>query len=99
MKCNLISSLMTNSQVGIIQIKSSLFINYGQSCLTICSQNRYLKCNDHFLCDCIEHTYWNSSSRMCLSQMTISGSFCSPNMNMCRNDLNLTCSFNNQCIG
>ena len=93
-----VSSTMPDSRVGIIQLKPSLFDQYGQTCPSVCTESRYLRCNENSTCDCMPHTYWNASSGMCLAQMTMSGAFCYSGMDMCRDDLNLTCSSNNQCI-
>jgi hypothetical protein len=90
-------SLMPNSVVGSIQMTSSLFTQYGQACSSVCVESRYLKCGSNSTCECMPHTYWNSSSGMCLPQSPILGASCEQGMNMCREDLNYTCLQFNQC--
>ncbi|CAF1343244.1 unnamed protein product [Adineta ricciae] len=85
------------SNVGIVQLTSDLFEEYGQSCVSSCYRSRYLRCNNNSKCDCMPHSYWNSSILMCVPQMLKRGSSCQQNMNMCREDLNYTCLQFNQC--
>jgi hypothetical protein len=96
---SIVPSSMPDSIVGIIQITPNLFTQYGQSCSSDCVESRYLICSNNSICECLPHFYWDASGGMCLPQMTISGTPCDPTMNMCREDLNLTCSAANQCIG
>ncbi|UJR38844.1 hypothetical protein I4U23_031509 [Adineta vaga] len=85
------------SNVGIVQFTSDLFEEYGQNCVSSCYHSRYLRCNNNSKCDCMPHTYWNSSILMCVPQLLKRGSSCQQNMNMCREDLNYTCLQFNQC--
>ena len=50
---SIISSSMPNSIVGIIQITSSLFIEYDQLCSSICNESRYLMCDRNSTCECM----------------------------------------------
>jgi len=93
----IISSSMPGSMVGIIQIIPSLFTQYGQPCSSVCSESRYLTCGSNFTCECMPHTYWNSSAGICLPQSPILGAPCEQGINMCREDLNYTCLQFNQC--
>lgn len=96
----IIPSNMPDSIVGTIQITPSLFTEYDQTCTSVCKESRYLICSsDTYKCKCMPHFYWDTSFEMCLAQMTIPGAPCDTSMNACREDLNLTCSPMNQCVG
>lgn len=90
-------STLPSSFVGNVQITAFLFSQYGQPCSSVCQESRYLMCNANHNCECMPHTYWNSSSRMCLCQSPVLGASCAQGMKMCRNDLNYTCLQFNQC--
>ena len=92
----IIPSAMSNSQVGTVEITPSLFTQYGQSCSSTCTNSRYLTCVSS-ICQCMPHTYWNSSAGICLSQSPVLGASCQQSINMCRQDLNYTCLQFNQC--
>ncbi|CAF1136835.1 unnamed protein product [Adineta ricciae] len=88
-----------DSNGGLVQLDPSLFAQYGQTCSSACTESRYLQCNNGFVCDCMPHTYWDTYWKMCLPQMTVAGAWCQFSANMCREDLNLTCSAMGQCEG
>jgi hypothetical protein len=92
----IIPSPLSNSKVGTVEITPSLFTQYGQSCSSVCSNSRYLACINS-TCQCMPHTYWNSSAGVCLPQSPIYGASCQQGINMCREDLNYTCLQFNQC--
>ncbi len=93
----IVSSSIPDSQVGSVTITPSLFTQYGQSCSSaVCSNSRYLTCINS-TCQCMPHTYWNSTAGICLPQSPILGVSCQQGMNMCRQDLNYTCLQFNQC--
>ena len=94
---SIIPSSMSNSVVGTIQMSSSLFNQYGQACSSVCMESRYLVCNDNSVCECLSHSYWNASIGMCLPQMTIPGVPCQSQLGMCRTDIGLVCTPENQC--
>lgn len=97
---SIIPSGMPDSVVGTIQLTPSLFSGHGQACSSVCTESRYLLCSDNSVCGCMPHTYWDPSVGMCLAQMTIAGAPCDTSiMNVCRPDLNLTCSPIDQCVG
>ena len=89
---SLIPSPLSDSRVGTVQPVSSLFVQHGQPCSSICRDMRYLFCNVNSTCECLPHFYWHATSGVCLPQLSVSGASCVKGMNMCRRDLNLTCS-------
>ena len=91
------SSSSPNSTAGTLQLSSDLFAEYGQSCTSFCYHSRYLQCGNNFTCQCMPHTYWDTSTSMCLPQSPILGASCQQNKSMCRGDLNYTCLQFNQC--
>ena len=93
----IIPSSSPQSSTGIIQLTPNLFAEYGTPCSFSCSQSRYLQCGTNFTCECMPHTYWDSSSSMCIPQSPILGATCQQNKSMCREDLNYTCLQFNQC--
>jgi hypothetical protein len=97
---SLISSSSSDSRVCTVQPRPSLFMEHGQPCSSICRNTRYLVCNVNSTCECLPHFYWHAASGMCLAQRSVSGASCIKGMNMCRRDLNLTCSILfNDCRG
>ncbi len=92
-----IPSSISNAQVGIIQFSTNLYITYDQPCSLNSPPNRYLICGENFTWTCPQYTYWDPSISMCLAQSPLIGSTCQQNLNMCRQDLNLTCLQFNQC--
>lgn len=94
---SIVPSTISTSRVGTIRITASLFTQYNQSCSSVCKESRYLICDSNSICQCMPHTYWNPSVRMCFSQSPIRGASCQQNLNMCREDLNYTCLQFNQC--
>ena len=94
---SIVSSSVSDTVVGTLQMSSSLFSQYGQSCSSICVENRYLICNASSVCDCMPHSYWNASTGMCLPQITIEGIPCERQLVMCREDIGLMCTGANQC--
>lgn len=91
----IVSSSITNSQVGTIEFSNDLYLNYGQSCSSNSFETRYLICGQNSTWECPQNTYWNQS--MCLAQSPLLGSICQQNISMCREDLNYTCLRFNQC--
>ena len=91
------SSPSSQSTAGIIHLTPNLFAEYGSHCSSSCSQSRYLQCGNNFTCQCMPHTYWDTSTLMCLPQSPILGASCQQNKSMCREDLNYTCLQFNQC--
>lgn len=88
---SIVASLSSYLLYGSIRLLPQDFINYGHSCAS-CPQNRYLTCVNS-TCQCQIHTYFDGF--VCRSQK-FNGSQCSSNIE-CRQDLNFTCSSNNQC--
>ena len=93
----IISSPSPQSLTGIIRLSTDLFIEYGRPCSSFCHHSRYLQCGLNFTCDCMPHTYWDSSVSMCFAQSPVLGAPCRQNTSMCREDLNYTCLQYNQC--
>ena len=96
---SIIPSNIPDSVAGTVEMSSTLFTGYGQSCSSTCPQSRYLVCSDKSICECMPHTYWNPSVGICYAQATIAGASCDSSMEMCREDYNLTCSAMNECVG
>ncbi|UJR34583.1 hypothetical protein I4U23_027359 [Adineta vaga] len=94
---SIVLSSSSNSKVGTIQFSSDLFLEYNSLCSSTCHHSRYLQCSTSLLCECMPHTYWNSSISMCIPQLPILGASCQQDMNMCREDLNYICLQFNQC--
>lgn len=80
---SIVSSLMTNSIVGTIQLTPFLFTEYGLPCSSSCKEPRYLSFGSNFTCECPFHTYWNPSVGMCQVQSPVLGASCQQDMNMC----------------
>ncbi|UJR24615.1 hypothetical protein I4U23_005990 [Adineta vaga] len=85
------SSSSPTSNVGYVKITSDLFTDYGRSCLLNKIVSRYLTCGSSLTLECQPHSYWDNSSSMCLPQIPTLGGACTWGVNMCREDLNLTC--------
>ncbi len=92
----IVSSSIPDSRIGSVTITPSLFTQYGQSCSSTCTNSRYLTCTNS-ICQCMPHTYWNSTAGICLPQSPILGVSCQQGLNMFRQDLNYTCLQFNQC--
>ncbi|CAF0901428.1 unnamed protein product [Adineta steineri] len=88
---SIISSSLSQSVVGSIELDSTQFDSYGKSCL-FCQGSRYLKCINSS-CQCQSNTYFDGS--ICRSQKLL-GSQCI-NETDCRTDLNYTCLPRLQC--
>ena len=93
----IVSSSSPQALVGAIYLSSNLFAEYGSQCSSFCYHSRYLQCGCNFTCECMPHTYWDTSVSMCVPQSPILGTSCQQNMSMCREDLNYTCLQFNQC--
>ncbi|UJR24616.1 hypothetical protein I4U23_005991 [Adineta vaga] len=90
---SIVSSSLSSptSNVGYVKITSDLFTDYGRSCLLNKIVSRYLTCGSSLTLECQPHSYWDNSSSMCLPQIPTLGGACTWGVNMCREDLNLTC--------
>ena len=93
----IVSSSSPQSLAGVIQFTPDLFAEYGTPCASSCSQSRYLQCGSNSRCQCMLHTYWDTSTSMCLPQSPILGASCQQSKSMCRGDFNYTCLQFNQC--
>ena len=90
------NSTLSSSRVGSIRYTSTDVLQqysaYNQSCDQCgIGVNRYLQCINNS-CRCPPNTYWNG--QMCLNQL-YNGSTCNYPSD-CRQDLNLTCSNENE---
>jgi len=69
---SIVPSLVSNARVGGIQYSSDLFLNYGQSCSSNPTENRYLVCGNTVTWECPPNAYWNPASGTCLAQFPLS---------------------------
>ncbi|CAF3673924.1 unnamed protein product [Rotaria socialis] len=89
---NILYNITSSSRIGAIlyDVTIQSYSSYGQTCEQ-CGMgiNRYLQCiND--TCQCPPDTFWNG--QMCLNQL-YNGSNCNYSLPSCRQDLNLSCSY------
>ncbi|CAF4459491.1 unnamed protein product [Rotaria socialis] len=96
---NILYNITSSSRIGAIlyDVTIQSYSSYGQTCEQ-CGMgiNRYLQCiND--TCQCPPDTFWNG--QMCLNQL-YNGSNCNYSLPSCRQDLNLSCSYQtSKCTG
>ena len=89
---SVIDASFADSQVGSVQLQASLFAQHEQPCSIECQESRYLACGSAMTCECLGHNYWDLTNQMCLPKVTVVGGSCQSGLNMCREDLNYTCS-------